>query len=128
MAKVGFKFWLETTRRNYGLTQWPGTVLDVFDEPNGIVEAFHKQAASIAASPNLTREGKAAERTKAAKATLDALKAWHTPRLAGLDADLGKHRAALLVPPAEKPDGRRIDFLLSRLLSSTAQRRTTSGA
>jgi len=110
---------LDTHRRNFRMTAWPIAVLDPLNEARAIVETFEKQAASITANPHLTPEGKAAERSKARQAALDAIAAWHAPRLAGLDADLAKHRAALIKPPTEKPDGRRMDFLLGQLRSLT---------
>ena len=106
---------LDTQRRNFRMTQWPASVLDPLREAQTIVARFHGQLGAIDANPHLTREGKAAERTRVAHVALDALHQWHTPRLAGLDADLGQHRAALLVPATERPDARRIDFLLSHL-------------
>ena len=54
------------------------------------------------------------------KDALEALGKWHTPRLAGLDADLGTQRAALL-PTGAKPDDRQIDFILSHLRDKTPQ-------
>jgi hypothetical protein len=55
---------------------------------------------------------------KAGKATIEAIAKWHTPRVAGLDGDLGLHRAALL-PTDTKPDARRVDFTLGLLQKHT---------
>jgi hypothetical protein len=106
---------LNAHRQNFRMTQFPVTVLDPLNEAPTIVAAFEAQLATIGANPHLTADGKAAERAKAAQDALDKIQKWHTPRLAGLDADLGKHRAALLVPATAKPDARRVDFLLSHL-------------
>lgn len=106
---------LDAHRQNFRLTQFPISVLDPLNEPRTIVAAFERQLAAIDANRHLTPEGKGAERTKAAKAALDAIERWHTPRLAGLDADVGAHRAALVVPATEKPDARRVDYMLASL-------------
>ncbi len=83
-----------------------------------ITETFLTQKAAIDADPHLTPKGKDAARVKAAKDALEALGKWSTPRLAGLDADLGTQRAAL-VPPSDKPDPRRVDVALGRLQQFT---------
>jgi hypothetical protein len=76
------------------------------------------ETGAIDADPHFTPKGKDGARVKAAKDALEALGKWHAPRLAGLDADLGTQRAAL-VPTGDKPDGRQIDFLLSHLRDKT---------
>ena len=113
---------LDTLDRNYRFSQWPKTtVLAPFQEVTLIVGRFFEQKASIDADRNLTGEGKTAARKEAGTAAMEAIKKWHTPRVAGLDADLGVHRAALLPASTEKPDARRIDFLLSHLRDRTPQ-------
>jgi len=63
------------------------------------------------------RQPKAERRAAALKAVAEV----QTPRLAGLEADIAAHRAALLPASAETPDARRIDFLLSHLRDRTPQ-------
>src|SRR5436309_2869591 len=106
---------LDTYARNFRFTQWPKTVLEPFDEPAKILNEFHAAKAAIDVDRRLTPEGRDAARVNAGKTALAAIDKWHTPRLAGLDADLGIHRAALVPPSTEKLDGRRLDFLLSHL-------------
>jgi hypothetical protein len=115
MPKIKLREVLDTHRLNFRFTQWPITVLDPFEIADGIVQKLHQQRAEIDADPRLTPEGKRDARVKAREAALKAIADWHAPRLAGLDADLGAHRAALVPPATEKPDARRIDFLLSHL-------------
>jgi hypothetical protein len=113
---------LDTLDRNFRFTQWPkAAVLDPFREAALIVDRFFEQKATIDADRNLTREGKVAARAQAGQVAMEAINKWHTPRVAGLDADLGVHRAALLPASTEKPDARRIDFLLSHLRDRTPQ-------
>jgi len=112
---------LDTHRLNFRLTMWPATVLDPLEIADGIVQKFHEAKAAIDADPHLTPQGKGAARAKAAQAALKSISDWHTPRLAGLDQDLGAHRAALVPPATEKPTDRRIDFLLSHLRDRTPQ-------
>jgi hypothetical protein len=112
---------LDTLALNYRHAHFPkDTVLAPFEEPATLLEKSHKDTAAITANRHLTVEGKRAARQEAGKATLAAIAKWHAPRLAGLDADLGVHRAALL-PAIEKPDPRRLDFLLSHLRDRTPQ-------
>ena len=112
---------IDTHKLNFRLTQWPATVLDPFEIAGGIVTKFHQQKADIAADRRLTPEGKRDALTKAGQAALKSLEDWHTPRLAGLDADLGAHRVALVPANTQKPDDRRVDFLLSHLRDKTPQ-------
>jgi len=112
---------LETHRRNFRLTHWPITALDPFEDYDAIVERAHKEKASIDANANLTGRGKGAEKTAKAAALVKEILDKHTPRLTGLDADLAAHRAALLPQSSEKPDARRIDFMLSHLRDRTPQ-------
>jgi hypothetical protein len=109
---------LDTYAKNFRMTQWSPAVLEPFEEAAAIVESLVKQKAAIEADRRLTPEGKAAARTDAGKKALAAIAKWHTPKLAGLDADLGVHRAALL-PSTEKPDARKIDFMLGLLQKHT---------
>jgi hypothetical protein len=85
-----------------------------------ITETFLSQKAAIDADPHLTPKGKDAARVKAAKEALEALGKWHSPRLAGLDADLGTQRAAL-IPTGDKPDPRRVELMASRLIQFTQE-------
>ena len=62
-------------------------------------------------------EGKTAKRVKAGQEAIDKLKKWHE-RLAGLDADVEVHRAALRPAPSEQPK-EKIEFLLSHLRDRT---------
>jgi hypothetical protein len=96
-------------------------VLEPFAEPVAIVERAYKQKAAIDADRNLTNAGKDAARAAARKAALEDLAKWHTPRLSGLDADLGVQRSALVPASTEKVDDRKIDFLLSRLRDRTPE-------
>jgi hypothetical protein len=106
---------LDTLDRNFRFTQWPKTaVLDPFREAALIVDRFFEQKATIDADRNLTREGKVAARAQAGKTAMEAINKWHAPRVAGLDADLAQHRTALL-PTGEKPNARKIDFMLGLL-------------
>lgn len=83
------------------------------------MQHFHEQRDAIEADRRLTPEGKRDARQKAADAALAAIAKWHEPRLAGLDADLGAQRTALIPASTEKPTDRRIDFLLSHLRDRT---------
>ncbi len=113
--KSRFSLLVETQRRNTDLTQWPaGPVFDAYKEPQRILDAFHEQAGSIRTSPHLTSEGKQDALMKAARIAVESLQKWNAPRIAGLEADLGVHRMALL-PASESPDARRVDFMLDRL-------------
>src|SRR5438034_4146329 len=110
---------LDTYARNFRFTQWPKTVLEPFDEPAKILNEFHTAKAAIDVDLRLAPRGNDEARVNLGKTALAAIVKWHTPRLAGLDADLGIHRAALVPPSTEKPDGRRLDFLLSHLRDRT---------
>jgi hypothetical protein len=112
---------LDTHRRNFRFTQWPATVLDPLEDYDGIVERALKEKASIDSNPNLTGQGKAAEKAAKTAALVKDVLDKHTPRLTGLDADLAAHRAALFPQSAEKPEARRIDFMLSHLRDRTPQ-------
>lgn len=85
-----------------------------------IVDTSKRDRAAIDADPNLTQQGKAAARAEKRAAAIKAVTDLQTPRLGGLDADVAQHRAALIPASAEKPDPRRIDFLLSHLKDRTA--------
>src|SRR5581483_945986 len=110
---------LDTHRRNFRLTQWPETVLDPLDSYNDLVEQAHKDRATIDNDQHLTPAGKAAARAAKREAAIKAIDALKTPRLAGLDADVAAHRAALIPSSATKPSDRQIDFLLSHLRDRT---------
>lgn len=112
---------LDTIKLNFRMAHWPKTVLDPFEEAHRLSDAVLKQKAAIATDRRLTPQGKD-EKTEEAKAIgAEALTKWHTPRLAGLDADIAVHREALLTPSTEKVDPRRIDFLLGRLQAFTPE-------
>lgn len=102
---------LDTLRLNFRLTQWPITVLDPLEEADLIVTRFLDQRATITADRHLTHEGKVNATRDAGAAAVAAVAAWHTPRLAGLDADIGVHRTRLL-PTGPPPDARAVDFML----------------
>ena len=119
MATTKFRLILDTHRSNFKLTQWPVTVLDPLDTYNDIVEQAIKARTAIDSDPHLTPQGKAAARAVKSAAAVKAITDVSTPRLAGLDADVGSHRAALLPVSTEKPEARRIDFLLSHLRDRT---------
>src|SRR5207245_2290338 len=110
---------LDTHRLNFRMAQWPITVLDAFEDIDAVVQKFHKDKAAIDADRHLTNEGRVAASIKSGRAALKAIHDLHTPRLAGLDADLAAHRAALVPVSTEQPDARRIDFLLSHLRDKT---------
>ena len=113
------RFTVETQKLNNRLTQYDAEkVFEPFAEAITIVENFQQREDTAAADPHLTPKGKDAARVKAAKEALEALGKWHAPRLAGLDADLGTQRAAL-VPPGNKPDQRRVELMASRLIQFT---------
>jgi hypothetical protein len=115
MATNRFRLILDTHRSNFQLMQWPITVLDPLETYNDIVEHAVKARATIDSDSHLTAQGKAAAKAAKKAAAVKAITDVSTPRLAGLDADVGSHRAALLPASAEKPEARRIDFLLSHL-------------
>src|SRR4051812_35654300 len=106
---------LDTHRLNFCFTQWPITVLDPLNDIDAIVEQAHKDRAAIDADRRLTPEGKSAAKTEKRAAALKGVADLQTRRIAGLEADVASHRAALLPASAEKSDARRIDFLLSHL-------------
>jgi hypothetical protein len=112
---------LDTHRRNFRYAHWPATVLDPLEDYDAIVERAHKEKVSLDANPNLTGRGKAAEKAARGAALVKEILDKHTPRLTGLDADLAAHRSALLPQSPEKPDARRIDFMLSHLRDRTPQ-------
>lgn len=112
---------LDTLRLNWNKTQWPVTVLDPFEDVQAIVERAHQDRAAIDTDRRLTPEGKAAARAEKRAAAVKAVNDLHTKRIAGLEADVAAHRAALLTVSTEKPDARRIDFLLSHLRDKTPQ-------
>jgi hypothetical protein len=105
--------------RRFQLYDWK-VIRPQLDPAITITETFLSKKAAIDADPHLTAKGKDAARVKAGKEALEALSKWHAPRLAGLDADLGTQRAAL-VPTGDKPTDRQIDFLLSHLRDRTPQ-------
>lgn len=119
--KNNLRLAVDTLRRNYRFTHYPVTALDPFEEPVKILDAFHKAKAAIDVDRKLTPEGKDAARLKLGKDTLEAIAKWHAPRLSGLDADLDAQRTALLPQPSKPPDGRKLDFLLSRLRDRTPE-------
>jgi hypothetical protein len=121
MPTNGYRLILDTHRSNFKLTQWPITVLDPLETYNDIVEQAIKTRAMIDANDHLAPKGKVAERRTRADALAKAIADVSTPRLAGLDADVAAHRAALLPASTEKIEARRIDFLLSHLRDRTAQ-------
>jgi hypothetical protein len=110
---------VDTTRLNFKLRQWPITVVDPLDIFGEIVEQAITDRATIDNDRNLTNEGKLAARAAKRDAALKAITDLQTPRLAGLDADVAAHRAALIPARAEKPSDRQIDFLLSHLKGRT---------
>ncbi|MGC4083398.1 MAG: hypothetical protein QM736_15135 [Vicinamibacterales bacterium] len=112
---------LDTQKRNYRFTMWPQTVLEPFEEVATIVENARQRAADIDADGRLSVEGKRAAKTEMASTILEAIQKWHMPRLTGLDADLNRHRTALLPAKTETPDARRVDVLLSHLRALTPQ-------
>jgi hypothetical protein len=111
---------LDTTRLNFRLQQWPITVVDPLDIFGDIVEQAIKDRATIDNDRNLTNEGKAAARAAKRDAALKAITDLQTPRLAGLDADVASHRAALIPASTQKPTDRQVDFLLSHLKDRTS--------
>jgi hypothetical protein len=122
MAAMKLRMLLDTLALNYSHVHWPKeTVFAPFEEPVTLVAKFRADITAIDANKHLTPEGKQAARTQAGRTVLDAIAKWHAPKLAGLDADLGVHRAALLPPATEKPDDRKLDFLLSHLRDRTPQ-------
>lgn len=105
---------------NFRFQHYPkANVLGPLDESLRIVNAFHQQKDAIQADRRFTTEGKRDALKTVADAALASITKWHEPRLAGLDADLGTQRTALLPQSSEKPDARRIDFLLSHLRDKT---------
>jgi hypothetical protein len=113
---------LDTHRLNFRMTQWPITVLDPFEDVDAIVERAHQERTAIDADRRLTPEGKTTARLEKRTAAVNAVNDLYAKRLAGIDADVAAHRAALLpVSTTEKPDARRIDFLLSHLRDKTPQ-------
>jgi len=119
MATSKFRLILDTHRSNFKLTQWPITVLDPLETYNDIVEQAFKERAAIDNDPHLTAQGKKAAKEAKRAANVKAIADVSTPRLAGLGADVAAHRSALLPVSAEKPEARRIDFLLSHLRDRT---------
>jgi len=118
-ARLGFT--VQTLKLNNRLAQYDAEkVFEPFAEAITTVENFQQRIVTSDADPHLTQEGKRAARVKAAKDALEALGKWHTPRLAGLDADLGTQRAAL-VPTGNKPDPRRVELIASRLIQFTQE-------
>jgi hypothetical protein len=110
------KLVLDTQRRSLRFTQYdPDIVMVPFDHAGTLVEAFHRQKATIDSDRHLTPEGKVAARIKTGNSSLSALKAWHEPRLQGLDADLLAQRAALM-SSAQRPDPRRVELMSTLLL------------
>lgn len=115
MPTTKIRLTLDTHRRNFPLTQWPVTVLDPLDTYDNIVEQAIKDKATIDSDRHLTAEGKAAARAAKRDGALKIIDELRTPRLAGLDADVAAHRAALIPASTQKPSDRQIDFLLSHL-------------
>ena len=114
---------LDTHRRNLRFSQYDKeTVLLPLEQARNLVGAFHKLRSDIEADRRLTPEGKADARAKARSTTLAALKAWHEPRLQGLDADLLQQRAALMTQ-TERPDQARIMLMANELAKFTPQER-----
>lgn len=118
MANVRELF--ETQRRNLRLQHYPATALDPLQQPVETVATLRAKVAEINADRYLTPEGRAAARKKAAGEAADSVRAWQAKRQAGLDADLGAQRAALL-PTGERPDQRRIDFMLAIMQRHTSE-------
>jgi hypothetical protein len=110
---------LDTDRLNFRFTQYPVTVLDPMALFGDIVDQAIKDRAAIDNDRNLTPEGKTAARAAKRTALLKSIADVHTPRLAGLDGDIAAQRTALIPATGEKPDTRRIDFLLSHLRDRT---------
>src|SRR5437667_10172020 len=106
---------LDTQRTNHRFTVYdPDVVMTPLEQAASLVDAFHQQKAEIDSDRHLTPQGKAAARIKAGNATLAAIKAWHEPRLKGIDGDLLAQRAAL-IPTTEKPEPRRVEFMAAEL-------------
>lgn len=110
---------LDTHRRNFRMTQWPITVLDPLDTYDNIVEQAIAAKTQIDTDDNLAAKGKRTAKDTKKDALSKAIDALKTPRLAGLDADVAAHRAALIPANAQKPTDRQIDFLLSHLRDRT---------
>jgi hypothetical protein len=121
MATNGFRLILDTHRRNFSFTEWPITVLDPLETYNDVVEQAIKARAAIDTDPHLTPQGKAAAKAAKSAAAVKAIADVSTPRLAGLDANVASLRTALMPTSTEKPEARRIDFLLSHLRDRTPQ-------
>lgn len=114
------KLVLDTQRRSLRFTQYdPEIVMVPFDHADTLVEAFHQQKATIDNDRHLTPEGKVAARIKAGNTTLAALKAWHEPRLRGIDADLLEQGTALI--QSAQPDPRRVELMSAQLLKHQPQ-------
>jgi hypothetical protein len=110
---------LDTLRLNWNKAQWPITALDPLEDVHAIVERVHQEKAAIDADQRLTPKGEA--KAEKGAAAVKAVKELQTKRLAGLEADIAAHRAALLPASTHKPDARRIDFLLSHLRDKSPQ-------
>jgi hypothetical protein len=111
---------IDTARLNFRLRQWPITVFDPLDIFDNILEQAITDRAAIDIDRNLTSEGKVAARPAKRDAALKAIADIHSPRLAGIEADVAARRAALIPANVPKPSDRQIDFLLSRLRDRTA--------
>lgn len=93
-------------------------IFPAFSEPLAVIAQVRKDRATIDANRNLSSEGKVDARRTAAQTARDAIRKWHEARLAGLDADIAAHRAAL-VPSGDAPDPKRVEFMLNALRSFT---------
>lgn len=114
MTMPNLRLVLDTYKLNFNMTQWPVSVLDAFEEPALIADTFHKQVAAIDANRNLSHEGRKEARRDAAKAALEAINKWQTPKLTVLDGQIAQQRTAL-VPPTPQPDPRTVDHMVSQL-------------
>jgi hypothetical protein len=89
-------------------------VFDVFKGPREWAAKLRTDKAAIEANRNLSNEGKNEATRAAREAARERFEKWHAPRLAGLDADIAVHRAALM-PKTTTPDPKKVEFMANVL-------------
>lgn len=116
---------VDTLALNFRMRHWHReNVFEPFGEPLDLTTRIRQERADIDSNRHLSPEGKVAARDARAKAAREALQKWHEPRLAGLDADIAARQAGLL-PDADKPDPKRVEFMAALMQRYTPQENAT---
>jgi hypothetical protein len=111
----------DTLALNFRMRHWPQqNVFDPLNEPVEMMARIRQERADIDANRNLSPVGKVEARNTAKQRASEAVKKWHEPNLAGLDAHIAEHRAGLL-PKGTPPDPKRVEFMAALMQRYTPE-------